>query len=100
VLKKISNCVRSIIVERSGHIGQTEQCLIGGPSFLTTSGGMPVQFEDKERIEGKSRLQWEGAGILTREKEKESLSILRDRKSEFERTTILFVSGSIFSKGN
>jgi hypothetical protein len=62
------------------------------------SGGLWVNFECKERIEyticllnrileKKSRLRWEGAGILREGEKKEALSILRDRKSEFENMT-------------
>jgi hypothetical protein len=56
--------------------GETAKRLIGGYLFLRISGGWSVDFEDAERIEygiyllnriveEKSRMRWEGAGILT-----------------------------------
>jgi hypothetical protein len=82
---------------------------MGGYAFLTISGRLSVNFECKERIEyqiyfsnreieGRLPLLWEGAGIRTRGEQKETVSILRDRKSEFERTTICVVNASIDSK--
>jgi hypothetical protein len=81
-----------------GDIGETPKRLIGRYLFLRISGGLSVNFESAERIEykiyllngmleKKSRLRWEGVGILTGGEKKERLSILRDRKSEFERIT-------------
>jgi hypothetical protein len=68
-----------------------------------------MNFEYAERIESrvyllngilekKSRLRWKVAGILTRGEKKERLSILRDRKSEFERMTRFVIIEFVLQK--
>jgi hypothetical protein len=51
-----------------------------------------------EILEGKSRLRWVVAGILTVGEKKERLSILRDRKSEFEKMTRFVIIESVLQK--
>jgi hypothetical protein len=78
-----------------------------GYSFLTLSGRLSVNVEYKARIEykiylenrkieGRSRLRWKDAG--KRRGVSSGLSILRDRKSEFEMMTIFVLSDSVVSK--
>jgi hypothetical protein len=49
-------------------------------------------------LEKKSRLRWKVAGLLTIGEKKERLSILRDRKSEFERMTPFVIIESVLQK--
>jgi hypothetical protein len=55
----------------------------------------PSNYDRSFFFEGKVR---EGAGIRTRREKKEELSILRDRKSEFERMTDFVIIDSVASK--
>jgi hypothetical protein len=79
-----------VIIERWGDIHEPQKRLIGGESFLTISGGLSVNFEDKERIEyeiylsnrgieGRPRVLWEGAGIGTGARKKEPLNFERSK---------------------
>jgi hypothetical protein len=73
------------------------------------SGGLSVYGEQEERIEyiryllnrvleEKSRMRCKGARISTGSAKKEWLSILRDRKSEFESMTRFAIIDSVPSK--
>jgi hypothetical protein len=94
---------------RRGDIGRTAKRLIGRHLFLRISGGLSVNFEYVERIEYRiyllngilekqSRLRWEGAMRLRGGETKERLSILRDRKSEFEKMTRFVIIESVLQK--
>jgi hypothetical protein len=83
--------------------------LIGRDLSLRISRGLSVNFEYAERIEErryllngilekKSRVRWEVAGILRGGEKKERLSILRDRKSEFEKMTRFGIIESVLQK--
>jgi hypothetical protein len=102
------NYVGKIIV---GGLGEEipAKRLIGPDRFLRISGGVSVHVGYAERIkytinllnrilEKKSRLRWQGAGILTVGEKKGRLSILRDRKSEFEGMTRFVIIESVLRK--
>jgi hypothetical protein len=83
--------------------------LTGRSLLLRISGGFSVNFEYQKIIEytiyllnrileEKSRMRWKGAGILTGGEKKERLSILRNRKFEFEMRTRFVIIESVLQK--
>jgi hypothetical protein len=53
---------------------------------------------NNRRMEGKSGMRLEGPVIATRTEREGSISILRDEKFKFDRTTVLVGGGSAVSK--
>jgi hypothetical protein len=83
-----------------GDIGRTAKRLIGRSLFLKISGWLSVNFEYAEKLKREyiyGIRQLRGDDARGGEK-KDRLTILRDRKSEFERMTVFVIIHSALQK--